>query len=47
MGFLVQREGLADETIVKKVSKVVDSWGYRKMVIKTGGRMLFAKESIR
>ena len=35
--FLVRRKGLGDATVVKKVAKVVDSWGYRQIVIKTNG----------
>ena len=32
---LVRRKGLGDETAVKTLTKVVDLWGYRKLVIET------------
>ena len=35
--FLLQREGIGDDTIVDKVARWVDALSYRKVVLKTDG----------
>ena len=35
--FVVKCKGLGDDKIVRKVARAIESWGFRKVVLKTNG----------